>query len=1121
MMSDEVSWESAAQTAIEMHDDPGQGVLAALPMLVMHQNRWDVGARLLPAAISAREACGLSTFECSMVLAICRFRIGESDYVQAFDVALDAAATDLERAMVLANYARVLRFDGRLAESLQTASEAEKLYRLLGNLQGIAQIGSDVAGVLAVLGDEDGAVERYGAAISELLSIGLRSIALSVQAEAFRSGLGEHPLANEFLVRPLGESSQPSPSAGELGAAYELETQSLEPSPSEAFEVNARVEVLLRTDSNTDPHALFEAWARSNWLAELEHMSGELRDELGSLLDDLLPLALTRSDSAWIFRVSAALLRRRPPQRLPELKLAISHAKKVCHLTRAAPATERAAAWLALSNLYHDATGHNFGYLQLALGAMRRATRLVPDDAPRVRAHVNIQHSNLLILRGDEASFVRASQLLNSAIRYGFRVMDADLAAGALDRLAALMRVWGGPDAALHLRQASGHLKKLVELAQAMNHMERAAALKHQRANVLRQLGGSDDVAVSRSLYEQALNELPPNSAAWACAADDFAGLLEEFGENEEALRIRVSAVETIRRVGDGRDLSTALSNLGAAYTEFGDRIHDAQGKLVMYRLAEESYTESVDTEYARVPSAWRALQLRRRALIRHRIAVECSGSFESCLQDFADAYAMATEFEPTDKMAEYAELWGEAAMAASDYRTAERLLSEALDGHAQRFTLALSPTTRLEIARAGAACARTAAGAALLAGTSVAALEHLERWPGLLTADFGDEHRSLAVEALRDTMAGDFATGSIARDVTRRGLQGASGQARPSSVADDLAVVTATHDVVVAFQTRRESFVVVVGAQGPSQLKFERTVSDPEAVTKAVQRMLETSGRPVVVVEQLHYTSLLHTRTPNGTALVERAPVSFHLSVRTAAAARSIVRLMNRYQPVGTPPADLVFASAELRASADVLATNGDVAVEPPIGASQLVAGQTASGAVAHLACHGFAHPTQPLSTQLIFASETVTVADLLSASLSGNVSLVVVAACESAVRDHDTISEPFSVAAAIQSAGVSAIGTFERIDDLAASLLVVRFFELLAADRRDADCGPRLLAEAQAWLRYATRKRLGEWTAQHPTLRAAMDSSHPTFFDTHHNPQGVPFSDPTYWAAFAYFGW
>lgn len=200
------------------------------------------------------------------------------------------------------------------------------------------------------------------------------------------------------------------------------------------------------------------------------------------------------------------------------------------------------------------------------------------------------------------------------------------------------------------------------------------------------------------------------------------------------------------------------------------------------------------------------------------------------------------------------------------------------------------------------------------------------------------------------------------------------------------------------------------------------------------------------------------------------------------------------------------------------------------------------------HLATHGFAGPPgEALQGGLVFAAPAaapatasiLTVEKLLAdwRPRLGAVDLVVLSACETARGDVESGSGSISLAWSMLAAGSrNVISTFWRVDDRAASLLMIRFYENLLGEHDDrrtirgrsfgaAEAMPKAeaLFEAQRWLRALdeSNESVKQIAAQVEQARRsafgdALEVSRREFGAA----QSHLFAHPFFWAAFGLTG-
>lgn len=133
----------------------------------------------------------------------------------------------------------------------------------------------------------------------------------------------------------------------------------------------------------------------------------------------------------------------------------------------------------------------------------------------------------------------------------------------------------------------------------------------------------------------------------------------------------------------------------------------------------------------------------------------------------------------------------------------------------------------------------------------------------------------------------------------------------------------------------------------------------------------------------------------------------------------------------------------------------------------------------------------------------------------------LAVLSACETAKRETRFLpDEAVGLPAGLLQAGVPGIvGTLWPVDDAAAALVVVRFFELHLGARDREPLGPAAaLASAQRWLRGAGLDELEAQIARYPPLgrvAAIRDAA-----GAARQGSGHPFGSPLHWAPFLFVG-
>ena len=167
------------------------------------------------------------------------------------------------------------------------------------------------------------------------------------------------------------------------------------------------------------------------------------------------------------------------------------------------------------------------------------------------------------------------------------------------------------------------------------------------------------------------------------------------------------------------------------------------------------------------------------------------------------------------------------------------------------------------------------------------------------------------------------------------------------------------------------------------------------------------------------------------------------------------------------------------------------------------------------HFACHVETDDDDPLDSGFILAHDRrFTLRELLQAQLQAR--LAILSACGSGITDMDLPDEAVSIPAGFIQAGVGGIVmTLWAVPDISSMLLVSRFYDLWRDEGREP---AEALQGAQRWLRDTQNADLIAYAArQIPDLNTGPGTEWEHL--TSH-PSERAFSDPMYWAAFAYMG-
>jgi CHAT domain-containing protein len=178
-----------------------------------------------------------------------------------------------------------------------------------------------------------------------------------------------------------------------------------------------------------------------------------------------------------------------------------------------------------------------------------------------------------------------------------------------------------------------------------------------------------------------------------------------------------------------------------------------------------------------------------------------------------------------------------------------------------------------------------------------------------------------------------------------------------------------------------------------------------------------------------------------------------------------------------------------------------------------------------AHFGCHGEFKPDAPLDSALKLANnERLTLLEILTLNLS-QCRLVTLSACEAGLTKTSTTDEYIGLPFGFLLAGSpSMVSTLWKVDQLASTLLLIRFYENIKTLSTVA-----ALNEAQQWLRNLTSEEL---EAVLERLKPQIDQifkelplKERTLFvnapqNGARNRKPFPFAAPHYWAAFTAIG-
>jgi CHAT domain-containing protein len=178
-----------------------------------------------------------------------------------------------------------------------------------------------------------------------------------------------------------------------------------------------------------------------------------------------------------------------------------------------------------------------------------------------------------------------------------------------------------------------------------------------------------------------------------------------------------------------------------------------------------------------------------------------------------------------------------------------------------------------------------------------------------------------------------------------------------------------------------------------------------------------------------------------------------------------------------------------------------------------------------AHFGCHGKFEPDSPLESSLVFANkERLTLLEIFNLDLN-QCRLVTLSACETGLTESKTSDEYIGLPFGFLLAGSpSMVSTLWKVDELASTLLLIRFYENL-----ETLSTVTALNEAQQWLRNLTSEGL---EALLKCLKPQIDRTFKLlskkettrFINAPQegalNRKPFPFAEPHYWAGFTAIG-
>ncbi len=188
------------------------------------------------------------------------------------------------------------------------------------------------------------------------------------------------------------------------------------------------------------------------------------------------------------------------------------------------------------------------------------------------------------------------------------------------------------------------------------------------------------------------------------------------------------------------------------------------------------------------------------------------------------------------------------------------------------------------------------------------------------------------------------------------------------------------------------------------------------------------------------------------------------------------------------------------------VLARFADRAEQPEPSPTAILDAMDRCG-IWHFACHGNHDPTNPLESSLALRDGPLKLRTIF-AQPRGSRRLAVLSACDTATPGTTLIDETIGFPSALLAAGVAGVvSTQANVDDTAATLLILRFFDELS----NGTPPPQALTNAQYWLSNATNAQ----------IHTALPHTYPTPTpEPKHWKHTRVFTHPDSWAPFTYTG-
>lgn len=281
---------------------------------------------------------------------------------------------------------------------------------------------------------------------------------------------------------------------------------------------------------------------------------------------------------------------------------------------------------------------------------------------------------------------------------------------------------------------------------------------------------------------------------------------------------------------------------------------------------------------------------------------------------------------------------------------------------------------------------------------------------------------------------------------------------------------------------------------------------------------MLPLSSLPTDTVGSAHLPDLFKEKVFMGPSL--------HLILLTSERNRPDLKSLIAVQ---NPSDDLPYTDIEVSAIKNnfhhKLILGGQQATYKNIVNSPLLSG----GNVMHFACHGTYNVERPLESSLKLANdEKLTLVDIFGLPLD-TYRLVVLSACETGFSDTSSLTDEYTgFGGGFLFGGAKCVlNTLWAIDDISSSILMIRFYELLAQEMNKeiniSDISlAKILCETQRWLKSISGGEFVTWISS-KIKDMEIDHTQRAHFEVKKKEwvqDPKPFSNPIYWASFTSIG-